>query len=218
MKPQKLSCYLRWSKMDRSLFKRPDKPLVCARPNFDIKAPVVDIKQPKLISVDSSTECHTTPSSIAARMVDYLDIQPATLTTASSSILEPHGGTGQLVQALLDRGVLGGWINTVELNHKLCDFMSERFQDSYVNINQGSIFDDHFDSFVQKYDRIICNPPFRSVVKHIDRIYSFLSIRGVAICLVPIAYKKIEHKTLEVLSAETFLNCQVDTKIIQICV
>ncbi len=203
--------------MDRSLFKRPNKQLVCARPDFDIEAPLVDIKQPKLISVDSSTECHTTPSDIAGRMVDYLDIQPATLTSASSSILEPHGGTGQLVQALLNKGVLGGWINTVERNYQLCEFMTNRFKDTFVKINQGSIFDSHFDCYINDYERIICNPPFKKIVQHLDRLHSFLSNDGVAICLVPITYKKLKHEILEVLKPDTFASCQVNTKIIRIC-
>lgn len=202
--------------MDRSIYKRPNKPLTCKTPDFNIEAPIVDITQPKLISVDSSTECHTTPDNVAARMVDYLELSEATLNKTASNILEPHGGTGQLIQALINKGVLGGHINTVELNYSLCEFMEKRFKETFVNINQGSIFDECFDVFIEEYERIICNPPFKNIIRHLDRVYSFLNAGGIAICLVPITYDKINHLILEELPSDTFSFCKVNTKIIKI--
>lgn len=201
--------------MDTNCFTRPNKPLICKRPDFDIKTPVVDVNQPKLLSVDSSTECHITPSMVAVRMVDYLDYQYATMSTTGNSVLEPHGGTGQLVNALLDSGILSGHIMTIEKHYKLVEFMERRFKDGFVKINQGDFLTD-FDWCIGEYDRVICNPPFKNIVAHIDQSYQCLKPGGIAVCLVPVSYKKINHEVLEVLPIDTFSSCKVNTKIIRI--
>lgn len=208
--------------MNTNCFTRPDKPLTCKRPNFDVKVPIIDINAPKLLTVDSTTECHTTPDHIADLMVSYLEYEHATLESASNCVLEPHAGTGQLVAALLRSGVTGGHINTVEKHCTLVEHLQERFKDSYVNINQGDFLND-FPMLEQSpnithsgADRIICNPPFKKIVAHIDQVFKCLAVGGIAVCLVPITYQKIDHEILEILDCNTFSYCNVSTKIIKI--
>lgn len=202
--------------MNTNCFTRPDKPLTCKRPDFDVPIPIVDMNAPKLLTVDASTECHVTPSNVAARMASYLRYEHVNLGhERSMSIIEPHGGTGQLVQACLDVGALGSNMLTIEQHHKLVEVLENKFS-PFVKIHQGNCFDDYFNFCLGEYDRVIANPPFKQVLKHVERIYQFLKVGGIAVCLVPTAYKKIEHEVLDILPNDTFLNCKVNTKIIRI--
>ena len=204
--------------MNLNCFTRPNKPLVCAMPDFNIKTPLVLIEPPKLLTVDRGTECHTTPDHIADLMVQYLDVKEY------DSVCEPHCGTGQLINALIKNGVKYTNIVGIEKNNKLVEFTLNRFKEyRFLKINQGCVFDRYFDDFKPNdndeysgVNHIICNPPFKQIIKHIDRIHSFLKIGGVAICLVPITYKKINHEVLEILPSDTFSYCKVNTKIIKI--
>lgn len=193
--------------MNVSCFVRPNKPLTCKRPNFDIKAPIVNIQAPKLLTVDSGTECHTTPDNVALRMAEYLDVQQ------HDNVLEPHVGTGQLINALIENGVSVNYICAIEKHYKLCEFTQDKF--TKLKVNQGDFLTD-FSEFKNEYDKIICNPPFKKIIAHLDQVYNCLKVGGSAICLVPISYKKIEHELLEELSSDTFSHCKVNTKIIRI--
>ena len=201
--------------MNINCFSRPNKPLTCKRPNFDIKAPIVNVQAPKLLTIDRGTECHTTPDHVADLMVSYLEYEQATINTASSNVLEPSAGTGQIVNALLNSGIMSGSINTIEKHYKLVEYMRNRFADNFVNINQGDFLTD-YNEFNNEYDRVICNPPFKQIIKHIDQVYKCLKVGGLAVCLVPMSYKKIDHEVLEILPNDTFSYCKVNTKIIKI--
>jgi len=201
--------------MNINCFSRPNKPLICKRPNFDIKAPIVNVQAPKLLTVDRGTECHTTPDYVADLMVSYLEYEQATINTASSNVLEPSWGTGQIVNALLSSGIMSGSINTIEKHYRLVEYMQNRFADNFVNINHGDFLTD-YNEFNNEYDRVICNPPFKQIIKHIDQVYKCLKVGGLAVCLVPMSYKKIDHEVLEILPSDTFSYCKVNTKIIKI--
>lgn len=208
--------------MNLNCFARPNKPLVCKRPNFDIKIPLVDINAPKLLTVDAGTECHTTPDHVADLMVSYLDYKHASPGRAAMGVLEPHAGTGQLVNALLKSCIRGSCINTVELHYKLVEHMQGRFKGTFVNLNQGDFLTDYKEfeySPREEYSgeqRIICNPPFKKIIAHMDQVYKCLRPGGFAICLVPITYKKIDHEVLETLDSDIFAHAKVNTKIIKI--
>lgn len=193
--------------MNINCFTRPDKPLTCKLPNFNIKTPLVLIEAPKLLTVDSGTECHTTTNDVALRMVDYLNVQQ------HESVLEPHAGTGQLINALIESGVSINYICAVEKHYKLCEFTQNKFPK--LKVNQGDFLTD-FNEFENEYDKIICNPPFKKIVAHIDQVYKCLKVGGVAVCLVPVNYKKLDHEVLEILPSDTFSYCKVNTKIIRI--
>jgi phospholipid N-methyltransferase len=202
--------------MNSSLFTRPNKPVICKQFDFNIKAPIItELQAPKMIAVDKSTQCHVTPANVAGRMVAYMRYEHATVNKTGMSILEPHAGTGQLVQACLDAGILGSHILAIELHHTLCEVLNDKFA-PFVCVNQGDFLEHDTSDPENLEDRIICNPPFSNVVKHIDKVYECLKPGGVAICLVPVSYKKLEHEVLEVLPADTFATCTVYTKIIRI--
>ena len=199
--------------MNLNCFTRPDKPLICKRPNFDIKTPLVLIEPPKLLTVDKGTECHVTPDHIADIMVSYLNYEEPTLNKSGSSILEPSAGTGQLINAMLKTGIEYWRICAIEKHYKLCEFISKRFDK--LKVNQGDFITD-YKQFDNEYDRVICNPPFKNIIKHIDKAYKCLKVGGEAVCLVPITYNKINHEVLEILPSDTFSYCKVNTKIIRI--
>jgi phospholipid N-methyltransferase len=203
--------------MNNSCFIRPNKPMTCAVLDFsNIKKPdEFNIKIPKLIAVDKSTQCHVTPAQVAGRMVEYLDYEHATINKAAMSILEPHAGTGQLVQACMDAGILRSNILAIELNHTLVNVLNDKFA-PFLCVNQGDFLEHDISDPENLEDRIICNPPFSNVVKHIDKVYKCLKSGGLAVCLVPISYNKIVHEVLEVLPVDTFASCKVSTKIIRI--
>jgi len=208
--------------MNNTCFTRPKKPLTCKRPDFDIPIPIVNINAPKLLTVDRGTECHTTPDHVADLMVEYLDYKDATINEAAHGVLEPHAGTGQLVAAMLRAGFMSGCINTIEKHQKLVEHMQNRFEYTLVSINQGDFLTD-FDEFKHRpgdiysgEDRIICNPPFKNIVAHMDQVFKCLKPGGLAICLVPITYKKLEHDILKELGNNTFSYAKVNTKIIRI--
>lgn len=194
--------------MHSSLFSRPNKPLTCKNFDFNIKNPLLDspklVSPTKLLTVDSSTECHTTPDQVGNFMVACLDYQEGL------TILEPHVGTGQLIGALLRENICINSIKAYELNNSLCNFTKNRFPD--LSIEQG----DFLEIKNQSFHRVIANPPFKTIIKHMDHIYKCLKVGGIAICLVPITYKKIDHEIIEILPDDTFSTCKVNTKIIKI--
>lgn len=81
-----------------AIYSRPAKPLrVVVKSREDIAAPsAAAIAAP--VIVDKATECHVTPSDVAARMVQYLG------ETGDYLTLEPSAGTGQIARALLASG------------------------------------------------------------------------------------------------------------------
>jgi phospholipid N-methyltransferase len=191
--------------MRANVYTRPNKPLTCKTPNFGIKVPLLagEVKKPIMLTVDCSTECHTTPDHIAEWMANQIDYQ------AGQSICDPHAGTGQLISALINSGIDIHFIKAIELNHSLCEFTRNRF--TTLSIEQN----DFLNTF-EKYDRIICNPPFKGINKHINHAVDRLNQNGVIVAIVPINYKKILHETLRTLPSDTFAHCKVNTKIIRI--
>lgn len=193
--------------MNENVYKRPNKPLLCKELDFNIKNPMLtnsfNSEKPILLTVDKNTECHTTPDLVADYMVECLDHEE------HMTIYEPHAGTGQLIAALLRENINIKLIKAGELNVNLCNFTRKRFP--LLNIEQGD-----FINVSETFDRIICSPPFKAIIKHMNHVYKCLNTNGFAICLVPISYNKIEHEVLDILSADTFTTCNVKTKIIKI--
>ncbi|WP_108610811.1 methyltransferase type 11 [Aminobacter sp. MSH1] len=193
------------------IYSRPDKPmqiLVRRRERFDAPA-VTEIAQP--VVVDRATECHVTPGDVAARMVGYLGPQGDFLT------LEPSAGTGQLVRALLASG------------HSRCELtMVERHRTLALALEKlGPCWNRCFLEYAEEargrieFPRIIMNPPFRDVRKHVAAALSLLGRGGhgepaTLVALVPCAFEHPEAETLEDLPDDTFAAAKVRTKIIRI--
>ncbi len=202
--------------MDKSVYQRPSKPRrMYGAPN--IEAPVLaPLKAPEVVAVDRATECHVTPPDVAARMVRYLGATGDYLT------LEPSAGTGNLVQALYDSGHSRFELVAVERHSGLCSQIRQRFSDdqaidpinecflAYAERAQGSI----------EYPRIVMNPPFKQVRRHMKAALSLLGFGGhheaTMVALVPITYHHDDAETLEELPRDTFSTATVSTKIIRI--
>ncbi|RWP29512.1 methyltransferase type 11 [Mesorhizobium sp.] len=194
-----------------AIYTRPAKPMHIAvkrRDDFD-KLATVQIAEP--VTVDKFTECHVTPSDVAARMVRYLGQQGDYLT------LEPSAGTGQISRALLAAGHSKYELVQVERHIKLAGALH----------GFGSVicrcFLEWSAEVVGKleFPRIIMNPPFSDVRKHVAAAESLLGRGGhlepaALVALVPITFQHRSAETLETLPADTFATARVNTKIIRI--
>lgn len=197
-----------------------NRPGIYTRPNKPLTIPVRARRDPPPlavaplaapIAVDRSTECHVTPAEVAARMVDYLGERGDFLT------LEPSAGTGQLSRALLASGHSSLELCQIERHHalaaqlhKLGPVINRCFLE-YAAEAQGKV----------SFPRVIMNPPFSQVRKHIAAALSLMGNNGhdcrpVLVALVPITFEHADAETLETLPPDTFSTAKVNTKIIRI--
>ncbi len=193
-----------------SIYSRPDKPLFTTVHRRERFAPVGTVQLAQPVVVDKATECHVTPDDVAARMVGYLGPVGDFLT------LEPSAGTGQLVRALLASGHSRYELTMIERHRtlalaldKLGPVINRCFLE-YAEEAKGRI----------EFPRIIMNPPFRDVRKHIAAALSLLGRGGhgepaTLVALVPITFEHAEAETLETLPDDTFATAKVRTKIIR---
>lgn len=195
-----------------AIYTRPAKPLTipvrARRDAPDLSLVIV----PEVIAVDRATECHVTPDHVAQRMVNYLGPVGDYLT------LEPSAGTGQLARALIASGHSRNELTMIERHHKLAatlhrigPALNRCFLD-YADEMRGQV----------EFPRIIMNPPFRDVRKHIAAAVSLLGRGGHAepatlVALVPVTFTHADAEHLETLPPDTFSTAQVHTKIIRIC-
>ncbi len=201
--------------MDHSVYCRPNKPRTMAVTRRKEASVMTRPELPQVIEVDRASECHVTPGEVAARMVDYLGPAGDFLT------LEPSAGTGNLLQALYDVGHSRYELVAIERHHGLCGAIRKRFKDSrYIDPIQQCVLDYEEAAHGKiEYPRIIMNPPFRAVKKHLCAALRLLGCGGhdaaTLVALVPITYQHNDAETLEVLDRETFSAAAVSTKIIR---
>lgn len=123
----------------------------------------------------TADQLFVTPPDLAQKVVDYADLEPGLC------VLEPSGGTGNLIAAIL--GKVDTEVVTCEVNRDLCRILENKFP-----CQQVKVFCKDFMEWpeVYRYERIVMNPPFKNGedIKHIKRAYSMLSPGGklVAIC------------------------------------
>lgn len=196
--------------MKPSVYKRPAKPLfttVTRRRDFEALTKVEPVE---ILAVDRATECHVTPSEVAARMAGYLGEVGDYLT------LEPSAGTGNLSRALLDSGYSPACLVQVERHNSLAARL-DRF---------GPVINRCFLEYAEEvrgkiqFPRIIMNPPFSNVRKHIAAARSLLGGCPRAepsrlVALVPVTFDATGAETLEILSEDTFATAKVRTKVIR---
>ncbi|WP_288960556.1 hypothetical protein [uncultured Sulfitobacter sp.] len=174
-------------------------------------APLEKMEGPEIITVDRATECHVTPDDVAARMVDYLGPVGDYLT------LEPSAGTGQLARALIASGHSPQELTMIERHHALAAMLRRI----------GPVIHGCFLEWAEEvkgraeFPRIIMNPPFREVRKHMTAALSLLGRGGhdepaTLVALVPVTFDHPEAEELEVLPPDTFSTARVHTKIIRI--
>lgn len=197
--------------MKRTVYTRPAKPLtiaVKARRDFQ---PVEIAPPPEIVAVDKATQCHVTPPAVAARMVRYLGPVGDYLT------LEPSAGTGNLSRALIESG------------HSKCELVQvERHIRLSQNLGQfGTVITRCFLEYAAEvrgkvaFPRVIMNPPFGKVRKHIAAARSLMGFHGhdeppTLVALVPDTFETDGMETLEHLPDDTFATVNVRTKIIRI--
>ncbi len=201
--------------MDKTLYQRPNKPrtmLVTKRREAPERA---FYEVPEILTVDQHTECHVTPPEIAQRMVSYLG------STGDYLTLESSAGTGNLIQALFDSGHSHNELVAIERNLSLCAEIRKRFTGQQYIEPLCECFLDYTERAKGKieYPRIIMNPPFKQIRRHMKAALSLLGKAGydkaVLVALVPITYQHEDAETLEELPRDTFSAAKVSTKIIR---
>lgn len=197
--------------MNPAAYTRPAKPLyipVKRRRDFE---PIAKAESVEIIAVDKATECHVTPSDVAARMVAYLG-RPGDYLT-----LEPSAGTGQLVRALFASGHSRYELTMVERHIGLASRLA----------TLGTVINRCFLDWSEEargkveFPRILMNPPFSDVRKHVSAAASLLGRGGhcepaTLVALVPVTFDHPEAIELEQLPDSTFATAKVRTKIIRI--
>lgn len=202
--------------MKKDVYKRPTgKPLwvpVTRREEFKEFKPGA-VAAP--LAIDAATECHVTPDDVARRMVRYLGPQGDYLT------LEPSAGTGQLVRALLAAGHSPHEICMVERHTTLARELSQ-FAAKGAGLIRRCFLEYAMEARGKvEFPRIIMNPPFSQVRKHMKAALSLMGKNGhvsapVLVALVPVTYQHDDAETLEILPPDTFATAKVNTKIIRI--
>ncbi len=203
--------------MDRTLYTRPNKPLrVHVKPRRE-EAPIRALPEVAApVTVDRATECHVTPPDVAARMVDYLGPVGDFLT------LEPSAGTGNLLAALFESGHSVYETTAIERHPGLAQEVRRRFSGTQHYIDPiNRCFLEYAQEFCRPcFPRIIMNPPFSQVRKHMAAALSLLGRCGhqepaALVALVPVTYRHADAEIMETLPTDTFSTCQVNTKIVR---
>lgn len=197
--------------MNPAVYSRPAKPLHISVRRRDDFAPIVKTAPAEIVAVDKATECHVTPSDVAARMVDYLG-RPGDYLT-----LEPSAGTGQLARALLAAGHSKHELTLIERHHAL----AARLHSIAPTINRCFLEYAAEARGKVEFPRIIMNPPFSDVRKHVAAALALLGRGGhdepaTLVALVPVTFEHAEAIELERLPDSTFSTARVFTKLIRI--
>jgi len=197
--------------MKPNVYTRPAKPLFVSVKQRDDFEKLAKAEPIKIVTVDKFTECHVTPPDVAARMVRYLGPVGDYLT------LEPSAGTGNLSRALLESGHSPNELCQVERHIKLAADL-HKF---------GPVINRCFLEYAEEvrdkveFPRIIMNPPFSDVRKHVAAALSLLGRNGhdcpaCLVALVPVTFQHDNAETMEFLPQDTFATVKVNTKIIRI--
>ncbi|MCY1170787.1 hypothetical protein D9M73_108770 [compost metagenome] len=131
--------------------------------------------------------------------------------------LEPSAGTGNLSRALIESGHSRYELVQVERHTKLAGQL-HRF---------GTVINRCFLEYAfevrgkVQFPRVIMNPPFREVRKHIAAARDLMGAHGhseapTLVALVPITFQTDDMETLEHLPDDTFATAKVLTKIVRI--
>ena len=167
------------------------------------EAPEAEIIKP--LAVDYRTQCHVTPSDPAAYMAECLNIK------AGDSILEPHAGTGNLLQAVFDEGADIEQVRAVEINSQLIGATLDRFPE--LICHQADFL--KWAKTAPRFDKIIMNPPFSNYKLHVSTALDLLKPGGVLVALLPVTFNWEGFETLDELDSETFSSAKVRTKIVK---
>jgi hypothetical protein len=198
--------------MKSAVYSRPAKPLVLPVKRRVDFASIAAAPVPEIVAIDRATECHVTPPEVARRMVAYLGRQ------GDINTLEPSAGTGNLSRALLESGHSRYELVQVERHAGLAGGLSK-----YGAVNYRCFLECAEEWRGRAvFPRVIMNPPFSDVRKHIAAAVSLLGDTGhdeppTLVALVPITFEREGFETLETLPDDTFVTAKVRTKIVRFC-
>lgn len=197
--------------MNPNLYKRPNKPAtvyVARRPtNYAATMEAVPVVAPPP-AVWRGTECHVTPSAVAARMAGYLEAaMPHPFGLRGRDILEPSCGTGNLVAALLEKAAK---VCGVERHAGLAEYCQGRFGE-LAHIVEADFLEW---SSVGLFNGCLINPPFSKAHAHIAKALSMVHENASLVALVPVTFEWDGMVELERLPVDTFANAKVITKIV----
>lgn len=202
--------------MDSSVYVRPNKPKHVTAPEKVELEPIEFSEAPKPVVVHASTECHVTPPAIAERMVELLELE------SDDKVLEPSGGTGNLVQAVKAVGHQADDITIVEREYSLVQALLQRFCSADCDGVVPLVHHEDFLSWAEarynagyRYEKIIMNPPFKQVKAHMEAARKLLRFTGVLIAVVPTSFDHPSYEEVETLPSDTFSTCKVFTKIVR---
>jgi predicted RNA methylase len=132
------------------------------------------------IKVASVPQLFPTPRELALRLVDEAKV------CAGERVLEPSAGTGELVSAIISRGLMGlerGQVVAVELNHTLAEALRTRRSKTLYASEEN--YDVRCADFLQctveqmgTFHRVVMNPPFDDEVAHVTHALGFLKPGG----------------------------------------
>ncbi len=202
--------------MNPSVYKRPNKPRrVCLAIPERLPERATD-PLPEPVVVHRSTECHVTPLDVARRMVDYLPPCGGDALT-----LEPSAGTGNLLAALFEAGQSEHELIAIERDRELCSAIRHRPmpREKYVNPIHADFLEWSGSRLRGQFPRIVMNPPFKAIRKHMDAALRLLGPAGypeaVLVGLVPCTYEHPDMEVMETLGPDTFSTAKVHTKIVR---
>lgn len=194
--------------MDRSLYTRPKKPKTIPVKKRARFFALDEIEPVTLLAVDAGTECHVTPSIVADRMADYLELEEGL------SVFEPQCGTGALIAAVRDYGC-DNQVTGIERHTEIYKSVSLRFRGDDKVLLISGCFLEYGAACNDRFDRIITNPPFKKVRDHMKVALSLLKPGGVMVALVPSTFEHPGAEFLESLGPDTFACAAVHTKLVR---
>lgn len=132
------------------------------------------IDKGEIRDVKKETQAFYTPADLAARVVEYADVE-------GKSVLEPSAGHGALADACMKAGAA----------RVTCCEIDEKSQVVLANKHYAVFGGDFLDFVAQEwgilsYDRVVMNPPFTKSqdIKHIVAAYKMLASNGILVAIM----------------------------------
>jgi protein-L-isoaspartate O-methyltransferase len=128
------------------------------------------------VQVVSAPQLFPTPPELARRMVEKAQLEPGLC------VLEPSGGTGAIIQAVLD--AVDTEVMTYEINATLCAALSRKFPGYKVQARCADFLT--VTDFAGCYPRILMNPPFANGqdIVHVLHALTMLAPGGRLVAIV----------------------------------
>lgn len=144
------------------------------------------IEKGEIIDEKKGRQAFYTPKSLAAKIVDGIDLQ-------GKSVLEPSAGCGNLADACAAKGAN---VVCIEIDESESLSLANRYRSfckDFLEIEPEAL---------EKFDYVIMNPPFtkNQYFKHVQHALKFLHSGGTLLAIVP----NNNCKKLESLGAYTF--------------